>query len=198
MSDACVADVLLTMASILPLPNNCPTMSAYKEYVKPEIQPVTIPITSGICYILPFDEIVSNILRRHPYAVNLHHERLGGLSDIKDGSLCPEIKSNVLYFIINTDGISPIRSRNLHVWPIILSMINLKPNHRRMLKNLILASLYVGESQPVWSEILPHVVAQIKSGVEFGRLHYACEIVCLVADMPAKSSICNIQHPTAK
>jgi len=199
LSDSCVGNLLLTFASVLPIPNKCPSLRAYKDFLKPDDLPLALTVTSGVCYVLPFSEIVSKILVRYPYTTKLQRQdRQNGLNDIMDGSIFPEVKPNVLYFILNTDGVSPVRSRNLHVWPVILSMINLKPNHRRSLQNLILVSLYVGEAQPPWSEILPHVVTQMKSGVDFEDRHYSCETICLVADMPAKSSICGIQHPTAK
>ena len=198
ISDACVGDILLTFASVLPLPNKCPTLRAYKEFVKPEEQLLTIPTTSGVCYGLPFNEIISKILARYPYATDVQQRSSPTLNDITDGSVFPTLEPNVLYFILNTDGVSPIRSRSLHVWPVILSLINLKPVHRRLLQNLILVSLYMGESQPLWSEVLSHVISQVKGGVEYNGRHFKCEVVCLVADMPAKSSVCNIQHPTAK
>jgi len=199
ISDACVGDILTMFASVLPLPNKCPSLVHYKEFLKPDELPFTVPVTGGICYILPFKEIVSRILFRYPYALQFHQQKTqSGMNDISDGYLFPGMKSNVLYFMLNTDGISPIRSRSVHVWPIILSLVNLKPSHRRLLPNLIMVSLYIGESQPLWSEILPHIVAELNSGLDFEGCHYTCDIICLIADMPAKSSICNIQYPTAK
>lgn len=199
MSDACVADVLLLMASVLPLPNKCPSIHAYKAVLRPDDLPFTIPVTSGVCYGLPFNEIVARILARYPYVLQFQLKSTDRrLNDITDGRAFPKVQPDVLYFMVNTDGISPIRSRHLHVWPVILSLINLKLSQRRLLQNLVLVSLYIGETQPIWSEVLLHLVTQIQSGVNFKGKHYKCEVVCLVADMPAKSSICNIQHPTAK
>lgn len=118
--------------------------------------------------------------------------------DIISGSYLPVLEEDTFYFTINTDGISPINSRDLHVWPIVLSIINLEPIIRRKSYNLIMVSLYVGPTKPDWSEILPYISAQLTSGFDVNGKHYECKVVCLIADMPAKSHICNFQSHNAK
>lgn len=50
--------------------------------------------------------------------------------------------------IISTDGISPFKSSNLTVWPIVLALSNLPPNLRWNKDNLIISSLWVAEKKP--------------------------------------------------
>lgn len=198
MPDAALKDVVNLFASVLPLPNKCPTYYRFKESVKCDDEPVKLTLDGGVCYFLPFKSIVQNILLRYPDAMTNVEQKKNVLNDITDGSFFPKVENNTLYFVINTDGISPLQSRKVQVWPVILSLINLKPKFRKMVSNLIMISLYVGEYKPSWAEILPYINTQLNSGLDIAGKHYKCKVVCLVADMPAKSSICNLQNAWAK
>ena len=194
LSDATVKDILAIFSAVLPLPNKCPYYYRYRQATTPLDKPFTVPISEGLCYVLPFQSIIRDILRKNPSSIDIQSRNANFFKDIHLSSF----ERFTLYFTLNTDGISPIDSRNLQVWPITLSLINLEPIIRNRAGNLVLMSLYVGPKKPQWSEILPYITANLKSGVEIDGQRYKCKIVCLVADMPAKSSICNIQGHNAK
>lgn len=199
LSDAAVRDILSVFSTVLPLPNKCPTFHHFKQGTAPEDEPMKLTLSNGICFLLPFAEIMQNIMRRHPNLSNIHGREITGdrWTDIIGSSELPIPESNTIYFVLNTDGLSPINSKNTHVWPIILSVINLEPKLRRESSNLVLMSLFVGSSKPDWAEILPYINAQLHSGLDIDGKHFRCKVVCLVADMPAKSSVCNFQSHNA-
>ena len=118
------------------------------------------------------------------------------LTDITSGRLFPQIESNTLYFILNTDGFSPILSRKVQVWPLLLSMINLPPFERKKMSNVIMFGFYIGKSKPVWCDFLKPFVEVMESKISDRKL--ACKVVALVADAPAKSSSCYIQNTNAR
>lgn len=200
LSDAAMKDILSVFSTVLPLPNKCPTFHHLKKETVPEDEPLKLTLSNGVCFLLPFAEIMENIVRRHPDIVNIQGREITGdrWTDIIGSSALPIPESNTIYFALNTDGLSPINSKNIHVWPIILSVINLEPKFRRESSNLVMMSLFVGSSKPDWAEILPFINAQLHSGLDIDGKHFKCKVVCLVADMPAKSSVCNFQSHNAK
>ena len=179
----------------------CKYSSVYFVHVRLLYRRPKVLVFSFICFRVNHAEdnqwkLIENILRRHPCIIGGRNPY--SWKDITDGKQFPEIEKNTLYFTINTDGVSPIDSRNLHVWPVIMSLVNLHPRLRRLSCNLVLMSLYVGMTKPEWSQIIPLINAQILSGLEINGKHYTCKVVCLIADMPAKSSICNVQGHSAR
>lgn len=66
LSAAAVKDILSLFAFVLPLPNRCPSFFRYKKGTIPDDEPLKIPVSQGTCYILPFKQMMSNVIKRYP------------------------------------------------------------------------------------------------------------------------------------
>ncbi|XP_065669099.1 uncharacterized protein LOC136088678 [Hydra vulgaris] len=200
LSSAAVGDIFKLISNILPIPNKCPSYYQYNKDFS-DILIDSHDVDGGIIYVLPYQEQISNLLKNNPNSQTLvkciHQDSL--FCDISDGTQFPIIQPNILYFLLNTDGLTPILSRKTSVWPLLLSFLNISPSKRRKLHNIVLVGLYIGHfSKPNWSQFLPILTNCISKGVYIDPFHLRCKIVALVADLPAKSSICNIQNFNAK
>jgi len=91
-----------------------------------------------------------------------------------------------------------MNSKFLSVWPILFSVINLPPIERRLISNIIMAGFFVGCTKPSWDDVLTHVIHQLKNGMIIDGTLWKFQVVILVADLPAKSSICNIMNFNSK
>ena len=198
LSDAAVADILNVIADVLPLPNKCATLYKHKRNLMTHESKVKIQdCDDGEIYLLPFAEQIELIVSKYPNSHSLEiASNPGFFSDISTGKLFPSIQPNTLYFILNTDGFSPILSRKMQVWPLLLSMVNLPPHERNKLCNIIMFGFYIGKSKPPWDIFFNHLVDAMKTKI--GERKLSCKIVALVADAPAKSSCCNIQNTNAR
>ena len=197
LSDAATGDILEFIGDILPLPNVCPTLHKHKRDLSVPESPVEVyDSVNGEVFVLPFAEQVELILSKYPNCDLSPSSDSSTFSDIQSGNRFPAIQPNTLYFILNTDGFSPILSRKVQVWPLLLSLVNLPPFERNKLCNIIMVAFYIGKSKPQWSTFLNHVVGVEK--VKIGNKKLSCKIVSLVADAPAKSSCCYTQQTNAR
>lgn len=198
LSDAAVADVLGLFEDVLPLPNNIPSLYKLKKL---DASPCSvISCGDGEMYMLPFRDQILSILERYPGIENMTSSPGSSdmYGDITSGKLFPQVNPDTFYFILNTDGFSPISSRKIQVWPLLLSVINLPPTERKRLCNIIMVGFYIGQSKPDWNTFLKHFITQL-SEVHFCRgKHLTCKIVALVADSPARCSSCFIQNMNAR
>lgn len=137
LSDAAKSDFLSFLTDLLPVPNKCPTLAKLKEKDLPYEK---VAINGGHMYVMSLEKQLSNILGRFPDLSTLKKCDHDGsvICDIIDGQLFPEIKPNTIYLLMNTDGLSPILSRRLQIWPVIFSIVNLPINQRIKCSNLIL------------------------------------------------------------
>ena len=118
--------------------------------------------------------------------------------DITSGKLFPVVNPKTFYLILNTDGFSPISSRKIQVWPLLMSVINLPPAERKRLCNIIMVGFYIGQSKPDWNIFLKQLIKQLNEVHFYRGKHLACKIVALVADSPARCSCCFIQNMNAR
>jgi hypothetical protein len=115
-----------------------------------------------------------------------------------DGPLSAKFPYN-LSFTCNTDGIPLFKSSKFSIWPVYL-MINELPYYlRKQQTNMLLYGLWFGESKPTMStfcqplhEMLSDletvgVTVDVSGKPEICR----CFLICLTADLPAKSLIMN-------
>ena len=148
--------------------------------------------------MLPFAKQVELLLLKYPDCHTLTPSAHEDYCDISSGKMFPTIEPNTLYFIMNTDGFSPILSRKMQVWPLLLTVVNLPPSQRIKLSNVIMVAFHIGKSKPDWTIFLQHLMDAMKETVQFGGKKLSCKVVALVADAPAKSSCCNVQSTNAK
>lgn len=137
-SDAAIRDILDTITDILPIPNKCPSIHDMK--VKEAVYN-KLSVDNGDIFIIPIGIQISNVLNRFPSAHTLytcdHDSRT--TCDLSDGYIFPQVRSDTVFLLMHTDGLSPIISRRLQIWPITFSVLNLRRQERRKAANLILA-----------------------------------------------------------
>ena len=197
-SDKAISDVLKLFADALPCPNSCPSLNEFQKKEKTGTTVVPHHVNGGLYYSLSVNEQLRTILAR-VVKFNIPCLSEDNLSrDITDGILFPPIEKNTIYLIMNTDGLSPMNSKSLSVWPFLFSIINLPPIERRLISNIIMAGFFVGSTKPPWDDVLTHVIHQLKSGMMIDGTLWKFQVVILVADLPAKSSICNIMNFNSK
>lgn len=197
LSDAATEDILKLMSDILPIPNACPTLYKFKKLTAESSSLIQIDkCTDGEIYVLPFVEQICTILKRYPDIETIPCDSnlsTTTFSDIRSGRLFPQPSPNTLYFVLNTDGFSPLLSRNVQVWPLLLSLVNLPPRLRKRMSNIVMVGFFIGPSKPPWKQFLEYLDKSLREKV-FGSKILTCKVVALVADSPAKSSCCFIQN----
>ena len=65
-------------------------------------------------------------------------------------------KKGEIGIVFNTDGVSPLKSSLLTIWPIFLYLINLPPRVRTLKRNIVTCLFWVGKSKPPMSLFLGH------------------------------------------
>lgn len=137
LSNAVKSDLLELVKDILPVPNKCPSLYKLTEKELPYTKHV---VDGGHVYIMSLEKQMTNICKRFPRCHTMQKCQHSNTiyCDIPDGDGFPEIRPNTIYLLMNTDGLSPILSRRIQVWPIIFSVINLPIPERRKAANLIL------------------------------------------------------------
>lgn len=168
--------------------------------------------TSSYFLEIPLANQVKNLFKQTGFYPSLHHRFKrnkcpDSFEDIYDGSLYRSyfdingMLSNPhnLSFTFNTDGAPVFKSSNVSVWPIYL-VINELPYHLRMKKeNMILSSLWFGNSEPSMGTFLKpfqKTMTQLQTGIqcespEEGKFICRAILLCGTADLPARSLLCN-------
>lgn len=198
LSDAIVGDILKLISDVLPIPNKCPMLYKHKRNLAVPRSMIEVnECRDGKIYILPFAHQVETIVKKHANDLSMVVSGSSTVfTDITSGRLFPHIDGNTLYFVLNTDGFSPILSRKIQVWPLLMSIVNLPPAERIKMGNVIMVGFYMGRSKPQWDGFLKHLIDRLK--VTVGEKKMECKVVALVADAPAKSSCCYIQNTNAR
>ena len=201
LSDAANDDILKLFSATLPLPNKVPSLYKHKSNCTENMSNITkLTCVQGEIFFLPFEDQLLAILNRYPGVEDLCVSSCSSAySDITSGKLFPCVTSGTVYFILNTDGFSPVLSRKIQVWPLLLSLVNLSPGERRRLCNIIMAGFYIGTSpKPDWNVFLESLISSINDVYVFRGKSIRCKVVALVADSPARCSCCFIQNMNAR
>jgi hypothetical protein len=130
------------------------------------------------------------------------------ISDITDGNIlnslnAPQFNENEtmnLSVTMNTDGASLSKSNKRSLWPIHLALNFLPPQLRYNQSNILVISLYIGNSKPNMAEYLKPMINEFKYLAE-NSIHIDCGkksftfklyLTQCSLDMPAKASIMNM------
>ena len=99
---------------------------------------------------------------------------------------------------MNSDGVRIINSKKRSLWPLWLGILNLTPVLRCMFANINLAKLWLGRGKPDWNVFFSQIKEslQSESSIEWKGTFWEVNFVTklLVADLPAKASILNMQQ----
>ncbi|RMZ98668.1 hypothetical protein BpHYR1_010421 [Brachionus plicatilis] len=108
-----------------------------------------------------------------------------------------KIKQNFAKFItltINTDGMSIFKSSKTSIWPIYLTINQIKKNERFKLANVIVAGLWVSKYKPNFHFFLKPIINQLKilkNGLVIGDKILRFFLTHGVFDKPARAAILN-------
>ena len=139
---------------------------------------------------------LSNILR---YSNQRKEDPFGDFSR----SICPivEVGSSenlLINLILFSDGVNIKKSTfKKEVWPIWIQIADLPPKLRMARKNFVLAALFVGETVPNWTQIVPHLRSEIFSGIDLSideQTNYklSFKMRLLISDLGAKNHMLNM------
>ena len=147
---------------------------------------------------------LQDIVRRHfnQTAEYSNYRRKNLNTDFKE-SLCPivDMKNNqsfMLNFVLFSDGVSIKKSTfKKQVWPMWVQVADLPPKLRLARRNIILAALFVGDAHPDWTDLVPHIRAELVSGIEVDlnenlSFKVTFKIRLLICDLGAKSHVLNM------
>lgn len=169
---------------------------------------------------LPVEHQLKKLFKKESFSSSLQHKWIrngasdANIKDIYDGHVYKQLSKDGgplsekypynISVTINTDGVPVFKSSNSSVWPVFL-MVNELPFHlRRRKENLILAGLWFGRTKPfmpTFCDVLHKSLMNLENNgvevsIENGETGI-CKLflICLSADIPAKSSIMNMnQH----
>ena len=102
---------------------------------------------------------------------------------------------------MNSDGVRIVNSKNRSLWPVWFSILNLPPILRCKFANIVLAKLWFGRGKPNWKIFFDKVRETLNQSVsmEFNDALRTIKFDTkfLVADLPAKAAILNMQQYNA-
>ena len=206
INDSAASDLLNLIASILPCPNNCPSLFQLHKQTKIELQDVQIVSKlDGTFYLLDIEKQVKSIIKRYPdifKTIYNHYQNFqfpNVVKDIYDGSkfvFSDSAHVKYVYILANFDGVQPAhKSKSYNLWPFTFSIANLEPRERKKFQNLVLCSLYYGKKKPDFQYCLKLVVNMIqKFEIHADAFRIKLKIVAFIADLPAKASSLNMNQ----
>ena len=205
LSDECSKTLHTLIKSFLPAQNNFPSahshVSKMKKLFENQVQHLTKAETHSLC-VLKFRYQLRDIVQRNLSTILKYSEERKKYPhlDFNTNFLAPvnnnqnQIRISLLLF---SDGVSVKKSTlKRGLWPVWLQIADLPPKLRMSCKNIVLASLFVGEKHPDWGALVPLLKAEIISGVDLCqselRTHLSFQFKLLISDLGAKSHMLNM------
>lgn len=115
----------------------------------------------------------------------------------KNNKVCQLISSEYSNFItltINTDGMSIYKSSNVTLWPVYLTLNQIKSSKRFKLNNVILAGVWIGRKKPKFEIFLNPIIGELKvleKGLILKGEILRVFVTSGVFDKPARAAILN-------
>lgn len=140
-----------------------------------------------------------------------HKNNANKMSDIRDGKLYKKILESVhgnefrdqlaFSFLLNTDGISPMKKSKLTIWPVYLVINELPLESRFCVDNIILVALSVAEQKPNFHIFFNEIVTQLsilELGFDLSLSNIVRKtkffLIAAIFDKPAKAPILNMNQ----
>ena len=184
-------DLLKLFSVVLPQPNNIKS----KSYIP--LIPNLIVTELGSSTIVTTDLLtqLQQIVERNIKSIELSWSANYSWCDPLD-----HFNNREIQLVLNIDGASVFKSRNISVWPVWVQMLNLPPLLRCSDKNMSLLALWHGEGKPDFKIFLDKIVYELKTALNrcfdfegIGKASFVAR--SLVCDMPATAhSLCMSQH----
>ena len=194
---------------LLPPNNRMASSSAAVQSSKIKLADLTaamIDTSNGRVCVLKFSNLTASVVKRNISSIlkyNAERKASSQTNDIPNFKLTFSSEKNILAIdlILFTDGVTFIKSSSNRIqWPIWLSLAQLPPRLRMSRKNIVLASLFVGDKKPVFEYFICHIKQEaLKRPVVWSSLRTSveirCKVIMLVADLIAKWNCLSIyQH----
>ena len=113
-----------------------------------------------------------------------------------------EQKLMTISLILNSYGVCFVKSCRLQLWPFWLAIANLPPIKRSTYKNFFLDALWRGTTKPDWEKLVSDFSENLSQHftIKYNKVQYklVVKIILIVADIPARASMLNMQHRRAK
>ena len=196
MSDATVKSVLALFEESVTFVHNVPSFSSFMAREK-RLDEITtqLPVSNGKFFFLEIEPQIRHILLSNEDIV-----LTGGFWSPQDFVFAPRtlFQETVLHLIMNTDGVSPIKSSNFVLYPVWFMMANLPERRRCSYRNMILGAVFGGEGKPCWSTMMQPIFDQMRrfrNGLTVNVcgicLNVVVEVDYVICDMVAKASLMN-------
>jgi hypothetical protein len=137
------------------------------------------------------------------YRFDREKKNVDHLEDIYDGSIYQDAYNsgflrnpNNISFLMYFDGVAIFKSSNFSIWPVFLTINELKYKYRTLKENTLLAGLWFGNKKPNPNVFLAPIRDSLSSlennGVDMTLpngeiIRVRGKLLCAVADMPAKA-----------
>ena len=187
MSDIARKDVHKLFESVLPKPNNL--FLGCVEHLMPLTTQVALKSNCSTLVLIDCVFQLSQVLRRNKKSVLESWSLSCSWAQPLDCFIHGEIQ-----LVCNIDGAKVFRSKSTSIWPVWIQVYNLPPILRSSFSNIVLLSLWHGQSKPDFSELLIKLTAELDMLInksvnvpEIGRVFF--RLRSLVCDMPAKAAM---------
>ena len=190
---------------LLPEENKLPPQFSFIYKMKTNKRKMSLEakqLSRGEVCVLSFTDFLKQIVERNletMFSYSEHKEKSKVINDFPIEKVKPVHRCSTVLkvqLIFSTDGVSIVNSSNTSLWPFWLAVANLPPKLRMAQKNISLASLFVGNSKPLWEEIVPQIAQELRKKVHVSGLsakyEVRFEVMGIVADLIAKCSLLNM------
>ena len=192
--------------ALLPVGNNFPSGSSHVRKMKKQFEEGVRVLYKteefSVC-VLMFRFLIRDIVQHNLQQIINYSEqrRIRPHLDFKE-SICPRFeispeKSAVFNLILFSDGVNIKKSTlKKEVWPIWIGLADLPPKLRMARKNVVLAALHVGSSYPNWNKLVPHIQAELRTGIQIEsfalNFHSSFKVRLMISDLGAKNHMLNM------
>ena len=207
LSDECSSSLHTLIKTLLPEKNNFPSGYAHVQGIKRQYQEKIrsfFKSTEESYRILTFRFQLRDVFLRNLNEIIQYskHRTSNRYTDFTH-SICPIVgisdnKPIVLNLVLFSDGVNIKKSTlKKELWPIWIQIADLQPRMSMARNNIVLAVLFVGGSYPDWEKIVPHIEAELSSGINVESQQTKCnkllfKVRLMIADLGAKNRMLNM------
>ena len=158
LSERAVKSLLNLVERSLPSKNNLPSFYRLQQM---EVNSNTLEeeeLPNGVIFHLNVKSQLSALIERN---IDLIYSKNWQLQE--DIHLEHKENYQVLHFSLSTDGVSPAKSAKFSLYPVWLMLLNLPQKRRVCHRNLLLVSLFGGNSKPDCSSLMKNLIYFVHS-----------------------------------
>ena len=202
-SDAQASDWLTLMKTAFP-ENKIPCFKSIKGKHLKRLSMVSEGIEVcgfGECATLDFLPDLCYVIKNNIAAISDYCATSDPRKDVVIPPTFGERNVMTISLAMNSDGVRIVNSKNRSLWPLWFSILNLPPILRCKFAYIVLAKLWFGRGKPNWQISFDQVKEELDESVsiEYNNIMWTLKFDTkfLVADLPAKALILNMQQLNA-